>query len=192
MSLSLLLAALLVPTSARPPAYPPNAVEGGAVVAALTIVSGSVTQVDVLTGDEPFSGVARTALAAWRFRPEVVRARTIAVVCFRNPTPLTVAGMGEYTFSAATRTGPKGLPFPTRVVEPPYPADAAGEGSAVLNLKLGARGEVLGVEPVTGRGALAEACKGTVSRWSFAPASDPQGRPVAAEALVVCVFRTPV
>ncbi len=73
------------PISVTGPVYPPDAVAGGTVVATLHVIAGSVTQVEILAGEEPFATPARDALRSWRFEPGKVTERIPVVLNFRNP-----------------------------------------------------------------------------------------------------------
>jgi TonB family protein len=74
---------LPVPDAANPqPIYPaaPGAGEGGDVLLKIVVSSeGSVGQVIVLSGAEPFSGAAVTAVRRWRFEPALLDGRPVPV-----------------------------------------------------------------------------------------------------------------
>jgi serine/threonine-protein kinase len=74
---------LPVPDAANPqPIYPPapEAGEGGDVLLKIVVSSeGSVSQVIVLSGAEPFSEAAVTAVRRWRFEPALLDGRPVPV-----------------------------------------------------------------------------------------------------------------
>jgi len=77
--------------AAEPVPYPPNAHGAAEVVLELVIAQdGSVGEVKVREGSEPFASAARTAVAEWQFTPATrdgipIRARITAKVSFREP-----------------------------------------------------------------------------------------------------------
>ncbi len=167
--------------------YPPNAATGGTVVAS---VSGSAagTQVRVLSGEEPFVSAARSALSQWQLPDE--GQRRLVVVKFRQPGLFAVGSPSQAIPAPARAVG--AIPYPRTVTEPAYPPNASGEGSVVLRVGLASSGEVEKIETVKGLGELTDSGVDAVKGWAFEPAKDSGGRPVASEAYVVFVFRSPV
>jgi TonB family protein len=167
--------------------YPPNAVAGGSVVAALEIQKGAVTSVDILSGGEPFAGSVRQALAAWRFPSMVVRARVPVVVVFAGPNLLPAApAAGDH--ARASRRSEGDLPLPSRLTEPVYPPNAWGGGAVTLRLEIDRSGAVRRSAVVRSLGAFTDAARAAIGQWRFTPARP--GR--SDEALAVVVFRPPV
>ena len=88
-------AELVAPTqvSAAPPSYPDAAHGNAEVVLELLIAQdGTVAEVSLRDGSEPFASAARVAVERWRFTPALrdgipVRARITAKVSFREPVP---------------------------------------------------------------------------------------------------------
>jgi len=87
----LLLLSGIQPVFVVDPAYPPNVLAGGTVIATLSINRGSVAKVTIVSGNEPFAESVMTALKAWHFSPEIVDARVPVVVYFRNPNAMTAS-----------------------------------------------------------------------------------------------------
>ena len=171
------------------PAYPPNAVTGGTVVAVMHVTAGSVRSIDILQGDASFVEPVRAALSGWRFQA-AESGTSLAVVSFRSPQLYAVG-------SPATRlleptSPPSGVACPRKVVEPPYPPNSLGEGGVVLRLDLSDSGSISKVRVVQGLGDLTRLCVIAVSQWQFAPARNSAGKSLASEAYAVFVLRRPV
>lgn len=190
LALALGILTLAKPIATPLPAYPPNATAGAVVVAALDVSSGRVERVSIVGGREPFAASARVALSGWRFPASIRRLRIGVVVAFRSPYLAFPGGTGELTVPASAR--PSDMPFPTRIVEPPYPPNAAGDGAAVVRLAIDATGSVVEATAIRNSGSLTGSCVDAARRWTFAPALDAARRPTASETFVVCVFRSPV
>jgi len=188
----LLSASLIKPISVADPVYPPNAVRGGTVVAAILIVSGEMKEVAILHGEQPLADAARAALQSWRFSPGIVRLRVPVIVSFRNPGLLTAAPATQRLSPPGLTNENRALAYPVQVVESSYPANALGQGSAVLQLGIDEEGLVSSVETVKSPGTLTEACSAAVRKWRFRPARDKQGRSIPSDAFAVCVYRVPV
>jgi protein TonB len=65
------------------PQYPRQAkaaeLEGTVVLRIIVLADGSVSKVDVVSGEEPFVGAAVRAVKAWRYRPAMMEGQPIAV-----------------------------------------------------------------------------------------------------------------
>ena len=182
-------AAALRPVFIAEPGYPPNAINGGTVVAELILSSGNVARVKILNGEAgAFGESAESALSAWRFAPEQ-KMPVIVVVHFRDPN--------FYSTGPATRTvtpPPAGLvlAYPKTVVDPAYPANSLGEGSVILRVDIAASGAIADTEVIKEAGILTRAGVDAVRKWSFLPAKDARGRPAESSIFAVLVFRMPV
>ncbi len=87
----LVLFAQLQPVLVTDPVYPPNALEGGTVVATLVIENGVVEEVAILSGEERFTKSVENALRAWRFPQSVTHARIPVITHFRTPLGRTLS-----------------------------------------------------------------------------------------------------
>jgi TonB family protein len=177
------------PISTVDPAFPPNAVGGGTVVATLDVSNGSVTRVSMISGAEPFASSARAALAAWRFSPSPDSERVTVVVDFAQPGIYSVGAAKRRL--AAPRDGSPG-PYPRTVLDPQYPPNGAGQGSVVLTVDLDASGGVGKVGVVKDLGAFTQAGVQAVQQWRFSPARDASGNKRPARVYAVLVFRAPI
>jgi hypothetical protein len=170
------------------PAYPPRTISGGTVVAQLHVSAGTVDQVEILQGEEPFSDSVRTTLPTWRLDAST-SGNVLVVVNFRTPN-LYSTGSPALRFSPGQI--PKGgLPYPTKVVEPVYPANSMAEGGAVFAVRVNRSGEVSKVSVLQGLGDITEACIAAIKKWQFQAASgaDSFGE---SDVFAICVVRRPV
>jgi len=188
MIAALLLWVIADAVSIVTPAYPPNAISGGTVVAVMHVTSGAVGGVDILQGDEPFTEPVRRALSAWRFG-DSENGDVLAVASFRTPN-LYPTGSPDRNLTGVKTVA--GLAIPTKVVEPAYPANSLGEGSVVLRLSLKETGTVSKVEVLQGMGDLTGSCVSAVGKWQFLPARNARGVAVMTQAYAICVMRRPV
>ncbi len=170
------------------PAYPPNALSGGTVVAMLRVSSGSVRRVDIVQGDQPFVDPVRAALATWRFKGPGSD-NVLVVVSFRTPNMYATGSAGRDLSSVKPTAG---TVFPKRVVEPSYPPNSVGEGSVVLHLGINGAGSVTRTEVVQGLGGLTDACVSAAKKWQFSPALGSQKAASSSDAYAVFVLRRPV
>jgi hypothetical protein len=171
------------------PAYPPNAVTGGTVIAVMHVTAGSVRSIDILQGDASFVEPVRAALPGWRFQA-ADSGRFLAVVSFRSPQLYAVGSSATRQLEPAS--SPSGVAYPRKVVEPAYPINSLGEGGVVLRLDLSDTGSISKVKVVQGRGDLTGPCISAVKQWQFAPARNSAGKSLASEAYAVFVLRRPV
>ena len=170
------------------PAYPPNAVSGGTVTAVLHVSAGEVKSMDIVQGDEPFVAPTRSALSAWRFRSSE-NGKFLVVVNFRSPT-LHATGPADRKILIRPESAEfQGI---KSIVEPVYPANSLGEGSAVFHLGISAAGAVSKANVVQGLGDLTGACLAAVRQWQFLPAAAAGKNPGLSEVYAVCVLRRPV
>jgi len=115
--LGLLLLSGMRPVSVVDPAYPPNVLAGGTVIATLSVNKGSVEGVTIVSGDEPFAGSVMAALKAWRFSPDV-GARIPVVVYFRSPNLITASPAAQMIDPPHGSRRDRTLAYPVKVVDP--------------------------------------------------------------------------
>ena len=68
------------PSALIPPVYPPRAVQAATTVLlfeAAVDQTGAISNIRAVASDPAFEGVARDALAQWKFRPAMFRARLV-------------------------------------------------------------------------------------------------------------------
>lgn len=170
------------------PLFPPNAAGGGTVVAELELAAGAVKNVEILSGEEPFTGSCKPALAQWVL-PQEQGERALIVVHFRTPQLYSVGSSRQVVDPAKTAVS---LPYPKFVTSPAYPANAMARGSVVLRADVSAEGQVVDVRPIKSLAAVTETSMDAVREWEFVPATDSRGKQVASHAYIVLVFRFPV
>ncbi len=183
-----LIWALLAATSVVGPAYPPDAVAGGTVVAVLRVSAGTVSKISIQHGDAPFVEPAQAALSRWRFSPGE-SGDNLVVINFRAPTLYAVGPPSKILEN--NKAFPE-LAYPRKVTDPGYPPNSLAEGSVVLRLELSETGAVSKVKTVQALGSLTSSCVTAAQSWQFAPAHNKRGSPSKANAYAVCVFRRPI
>jgi len=171
------------------PAYPPNTIGGGTVVALLRLSSGSVTGVQFLSGGEPFTNASQEALSRWKLNPKSPLQRLLVVVMFRNPNYYAVGGQSKPKAPAQRDAS---LPFPNKIIEPSYLPNATGAGSVILKVEVSAQGKVDDVSAIQEFGSLTDTSKEAVKHWQFQPAKNTAGGPVPSQAYAVLVFASPI
>ncbi len=176
-------------TSVVEPAYPADAYQGGTVVVALELEGGTVSRMTLLVGSDPFVAPTLTALKKWQFPKERKDRPALVIVNFRGPNLL---GMGPAEQSVEYKNRPVGLPQPTAVAEPAYPADSLAEGSVILQLMLDSKGAVSETKVLKGLGKLTQACEDATGRWKMEPARTADGGSTGSDVFAVCVIRRPV
>jgi len=170
------------------PLFPPNAVAGGTVIAELHFAAGEVKNVGILSGEEPFVGSVRSALAKWRLTPPQ-DGDELVVVRFCQPFVPSIGNDGEEVNPAHPDSA---LPYPKFLIPPVYPANALGQGSVVLRTEISSEGRVTKVDVVRSVGALTEPSMDAVRKWEFAAPEDDKGVKRSSHAYGVFVYELPI
>lgn len=170
------------------PIYPPNAISGGTVVAALHSVAGKVEQIEIPWGEEPFLNSAKSALEQWRLHPDK-DSDDLVIVHFRQPNIYYLKDAGEKMGGRRTTDV---LPYPKTIIGPAYPAQILGQGAVILRMEISAEGRVAEVQTVKSAGSLTDVSIEAVRQWEFEPAEDYRGEPKASSAYAVLVYRFPL
>ena len=179
---------ILVSDAVVGPKFPPNAVSGGTVVAAVVSGTGGVSEIKILSGEEPFVSSSRAALQRWNLHPEK-DGGDIVVVHFRQPNLYYIGDAQEEIRCAGTNPF---MPCPKYVVAPAYPPRAMGQGSVILKVEVAADGSILDVRTLQAMGVLTDVSVAAVRKWKFTPAEDARGVKEASHAYAVFVYRFPV
>jgi TonB family protein len=174
--------------SAVQPAFPPHAVSGGTVIAALHFVSGNVKKVDILYGEEPFVGSCKAALPKWSEDAGVDNDRLV-IVHFRQPN---LYEMGDAKEIINLKMKEMSLPYPRSIIHPAFPPNALGQGSVILKIDISDNGKVTNVQAIESMGILTDSSIKAVQQWDFEPAKDRKGKATQALAYVVMVYRFPI
>jgi len=173
---------------AADPLFPPNAVQGGTVVAELGFAGGHVKKLNILSGEEPFVSSVRSALAKWHLCPERNCSELVAVY-FRQPY---LYSTNESTEELKPVKPQSSLPFPKIVVQPSYPANAMGQGSVILRTEISTEGRVSDVRIIQSLGSLTEPSVKAVRMWKFTVPKNEKGEKQPSHAYVVFVYRFPL
>ncbi len=170
------------------PSFPPNAILGGTVIAELHFAVGHVSEITILSGDQPFADSCRSAFEKWSTDAKG-DADELVIVHFRQPY-LYYIGDNKEEFNPASTS--RSLPYPIYIIQPSYPPNALAQGSVTLRLNVSEEGEVSDVQVVEGMGGLTDASIEAAREWKFAPAKNSQGKPTPSHAYAVFVYRFPL
>ncbi len=175
------------------PPIPTHAVGAGEVLLEVLVTrSGSVGDVTVLRSTPPFTQLMATAVEAWRFQPAdnqgPVEARVLVAALFRPPA-IASPTLG----TAATNVAAPGreIPFPTKMVPPPYPPQAVDNRAVLVEAGVGPSGNVTEAKSVGAASGFDDAAVQAARAWLFRPAESASG-PVSSIAYIVFGFRQPV
>jgi TonB family protein len=170
------------------PLYPPNVVSGGTVIAELVSGAGGVSDIKILSGEEPFVSSSRAALQSWNLHPGKAGG-DLVIVHFRQPN---LYYMGDAQEEIRCAGADPSMPCPKYVTGPAYPAQAVGQGSVILKVEVAADGSILSVRTIQAMGALTDVSVTAVRKWKFTPAENARGLKEASHAYAVFVYRFPL
>lgn len=177
------------------PPTPPLAAGGGAVLLELEVDdAGRVSNISVLTDTPPFTDQIESTVRSWRFRPAQseegpVPGRVLVAAYYREPAFYTSTSAGEPP-RVISRGSPE-IPYPERVIMPPFPPMAYDEGISLVSAHVGPMGNVEKAEIVGSTGGFGDATLDAVRQWQFEPAEE-NGSAVPAFAYVLVAFRQPI
>jgi TonB family protein len=182
-------------TAALPDHQPPHAVGAAVVTLEATVdEAGAVREVVERHGSGAFAELLKAAVAGWRFEPVEGGGPETAwrvLVCGIFRAPVLGASLPQ-PLVPPDPAGPCGaLPFPTRMLEPPYPANALGDGMVLVEVQVGDDGTVAGARAVLPHEPFTEAALLAARQWRFGPACY-DGRAVPSTAYLVFGFRGPI
>lgn len=177
------------------PELPVRAASGGEVWLDVEVApDGQVTDVDILRTTPPFTEPVLTAVRAWRFEPlpeteEPRPERVLIAALFRAPSFYSATTAGTPPVDTGSSAA---VPLPTRMVAPPYPPNAKGDGVVVVEARIGSRGEVLDAAVRGGGPPFDAAALEGLRGWRFRPAQASGGKRSRPSAVVIFGFREPV
>jgi TonB family protein len=186
---------LPAPFSLIPAAYPSQALFGGEVMLdALVETSGTLSDIKIVSGEQPFVEKALAAARTWTFVParsggHAAEARI--AIAFQFPQPYvpprsaTAHNYGE----GASAGAPNRAAIALATVEPKYPPESSVEGSVILYEALDSQGVPTSTQIVRGLDALTPAVLAAARKWRFAPARQSGAATESAAILVVTVRR---
>lgn len=204
------------PLSLVPAPYPSESLSGAEVMLdALVSRSGTVSDVKVVRGEQPFLDKALGAVRTWTFVPArsgslTASARVAIVFQFAQPyVPPRGASVHYYdqdSWGAAQDRWAPGATardsgrragsahdrgaLPLATVEAAYPATSSAEGSVMLYERIDRQGRVATVQVVRALEPLTAPTVAAAHGWHFAPATK-MGSAIDSAAVVVVAFRRP-
>lgn len=183
--------------SGEPPIIPVQSVGWAQGIVEATVTSnGAVRSVDTLSPGTPFAQSVAEAVSGWHFSPATVtddKGRVdqvgthVLVVGLLRPPELVAATPAPLDMP---RTSPD-VPRPVKLMPPAYPALALGDGVAVVEVEVDAKGAVTSTSVVRSASGFDSAAMDAIHEWRFEPARR-EGTPVPSVAYVVFGFRAPI
>ncbi len=178
---------------AQAPATPLDAVGGGVVIVELSVnARGTVKEAKLLRSTPPYDTEVLNTVQRWSFRAQKAAkpgeiSHVLVVAVFR-PNTFPGAAMGEVTDMAKPT---EDVPFPKETTLPPYPVNALGGGTVLLEIGVDPEGGTDTVRALSGAQPFVQVAEDTVRSWDFRPARD-EGSPTDSKAYVVFGFREPI
>jgi TonB family protein len=170
----------------RGPAYPPNAVSSGTIVAELHFHAGKMERAKILSGSGSFSDSCMSAFAGWHSDKD---GDELVIVHFHQPNLYSLSDRKEEIAPGKTQ---EALPYPIYIIQPSYPINALAQGSVVLRMDISIEGNVTDVKTIESVGGLTESSIEAVQKWKFKSSKDAKGRAMPSHAYAVLVYRLPV
>jgi outer membrane biosynthesis protein TonB/S1-C subfamily serine protease len=183
------------PLSLVPAPYPGQSLFGGEVLfEALVDRRGTIADLKVVRGEEPFLDQARDAVRTWTFFParmdgQPVEARMAIDFQFaQSYVPPHSSTVHHYQDSSVPL--PDRAVVPLTTVEPEYPSGSGTEGSVILYESIDREGNLQSTQVVRGLEPLTAATLAAAKQWRFAPAKR-SGAPIDSAVIVIVTFRRP-
>jgi TonB family protein len=165
----------------------------GMVLLDLTVSErGAVTDVRMVKDVPPFGELTKSSIASWRFDPArdnrvATDSRVLVIGLYRPPAMLFPL---PDVPSAPAADNDDAVPFPTKLVVPPYPPNRIGSTSVLVVLDIDERGGVTSAQTIGSETGFDDSAVSTARQWEFRPAME-QGRAVASRAYMIVSFRQP-
>lgn len=181
-------------------------VGGGEVLVEVTVSSeGAVADTRPLRSTATFTERVVNSVRTWSFvaaegpissanaRPEGamterIESKVLVAGLFRPPT-LNTPTLGEPILDVAAPS--TDVPFPTQVVQPPFPPNAAGPGVVLIEVRIDTYGRVVDALARQSSPPFDGAARDAALQWTFRPATI-AGRPVPSVAYIIFGFPLPV
>jgi len=154
---------------------------------------GRVTDMTTIQDLEPFTDVVRQSVQGWTFQPARENGRAV-------PTRVLVAGLfrpamlhfpAPDSLASPPPDSEAAVPLPKSVAVPPYPPNAVGSVSALVEVTVTEQGAVSAARIIGEAPGFADAALSAARSWTFRPASR-RGGSVEAQAYLLFVFRQPL
>lgn len=185
-----------VPFSLVPASFPSDSFFGGEVlIDALVTQFGTVSDVRIVHGEDPFLRKALDAIHTWMFLPgcsEGHPSEGHIFVSFEFPQPYVPPRSAiehDYDDTTSISHGNTGL-VPVHTVEPTYPDKSGRGGSVILYGSVDAAGQLTTTQVLLGSEPLRVATIAALRRWKFASV-EAEGRTIDSSAIVAVTFRQP-
>ena len=187
---------LPAPLSLVPPPYPQSLFGGEVLLDARVGRTGTLSDVRVVHGDEPFLDKALAAARSWTFVPalsagSVSDARIAIAFQFAQPYAPPRSPTVHHYDEDARALAQDGAAHPLTTVEPTYAAASSAEGSVILYESIGSDGQIASVQVVQELEPLTAATVAAARQWKFASAKQ-SGAAIDSAAIVVVTFRHPL
>lgn len=181
------------------PPQAPESVGGGQVLLEVKVsASGAVSSVATLRDTPPFTSRVLETVQGWSYQPaeeadeaaqwNSVESRVLVAAVFRAPV---LQGPAPGTPPRDVGPPSEQIPFPTNIVEPPYPPRALSDQVVLVEVEIGEDGNVAGSRVVRSAAGFDSVALEAARKWSFRPAR-PGGNPRRAFAYLLFGFRQPV
>lgn len=176
------------------PGAPAFGVGGGEVRLELSVSAGGVVEnVVTLRETPPYTEALRERVLQWSFAPAQeagtpVASHVLVVGQFRPPT-LVGPAIGELPKDVAAASAE--VAVPTQSAMPPYPVEALGDATVLVEATIGSDGKVSDTKVRGGAEPFSAVALDAIRGWQFTPASR-AGVPVPGTVCVVVGFRSPV
>jgi len=152
---------------------------------------GIVSAVKVLRSTPPYTDLMMTAVQEWRFRPAErqgpVESAVLVAAVFRPPT-MNTPTLGSPPADVAS--SPREVPFPTRILAPPYPPQAIDNRVVLVEVNVTANGAVTQAKAIGPSSGFDSAAEQAARGWMFRPA-ELAGAQVSTIAYILFGFRQP-
>jgi TonB family protein len=185
---------LATPLSLVPAPYPAQSLFGGEVLLdALVGRNGTLSDIRVVHGDEPFLQSALEAVSSWTFHPAQSSGQTVdsrISIAFQFPQPY-VPPRKPTSHNYADKAKLDDGAFPITTVEAEYPVASNEQGSVILYETVDAQGQPSSIKSILGADALTAPAIAAVKQWHFASGTQ-SGAQVESAAIVVVTFRRPL
>jgi len=173
---------------------PYGAAAAGVVITDVAVDErGVVREVRTIQDLPPFTDVVRESVQAWAFQPaqengRAVAARVLVAGLFR---PAMLLFPAPDSLPLPPPDPESTVPLPKSVAVPPYPPNALGSATALVEVAVTEEGAVSGARLIGETPGFADAALSVARSWTFRPASR-RGRTVPARAYLIFVFRQPL
>lgn len=186
--------------------YPASLFGGEVLLDAAVNRNGTLSDVKVVSGQQPFLQQALDAARTWTFVPrpsDEHASETRVAIAFQFPQPYvpprrpTVQHFDRDDSIGATGSSAQdGSPndasaFVLTSYEPDYPVASNADGSVILYESIDRDGHITNLRALTGAEPLRSAALAAANQWQFAPAKR-NGTAVNSAAIVVVTFRQPL